>query len=68
MDLIRIGQYIAGKRKALGLTQKQLAEKLGVSDKSVSNVGARGMSAGRVALYGAVCGAGHRHQRIPFGR
>ena len=36
MDLIRIGQYIAGKRKALGLTQKQLAEKLGVSDKSVS--------------------------------
>ena len=30
MDLIRIGQYIAGKRKALGLTQKQLAEKLGV--------------------------------------
>ncbi len=37
MDLIRIGQYIAGKRKALGLTQKQLAEKLGVSDKSVSS-------------------------------
>ena len=36
MDLIKIGQYIAGKRKALGLTQKQLAEKLGVSDKSVS--------------------------------
>ena len=36
MDLIRIGQDIAGKRKALVLTQKQLAEKLGVSDKSVS--------------------------------
>ncbi len=29
-------KYIAGKRKALGMTQKQLAEKLGMSDKSVS--------------------------------
>ena len=36
MDLIRIGQYIAGKRKALGLTQKQLAEKLGESEKTVT--------------------------------
>ena len=35
MDLIKIGKYIAGKRKSLG-TQKQLAEKLGMSDKSVS--------------------------------
>ena len=36
MDLIKIGKYIASKRKALGLTQKQLAEKLNMSDKSVS--------------------------------
>lgn len=36
MDLIKIGTYIAGKRKALGMTQKQLAEQLGMSDKSVS--------------------------------
>ena len=36
MDLVKIGKYIAGKRKDLGMTQKQLAEKLGVSDKSVS--------------------------------
>ncbi|MCI6305302.1 MAG: helix-turn-helix domain-containing protein [Subdoligranulum sp.] len=36
MDLIKIGKYIAGKRKELGMTQKQLAEKLGMSDKSVS--------------------------------
>ena len=28
MDLIKIGKYIAEKRKALGLTQKQLAEQL----------------------------------------
>ena len=33
MDLIKIGKYIAGKRKSLGMTQKQLAEKLGMSDK-----------------------------------
>ena len=25
MDLIKIGKYIAGKRKSLGMTQKQLA-------------------------------------------
>ena len=31
MDLIKIGKYIAEKRKALGLTQKQLAEQLGMS-------------------------------------
>ena len=36
MDLVKIGSYIAEKRKSLGMTQKQLAEKLGKSDKSVS--------------------------------
>ena len=36
MDLIKIGKYIAGKRKLLGMTQKQLEEKIGMSDKSVS--------------------------------
>ena len=36
MDLIKIGKYIASKRKSLWMTQKQLAEKLGMSDKSVS--------------------------------
>ena len=36
MDLDKIGKYIASKRKSLGMTQKQLAEKLGMSDKSVS--------------------------------
>lgn len=36
MDLIKIGSYLAEKRKALGLTQRQVAEKLGMSDKSVS--------------------------------
>lgn len=36
MDLIKTGKYIADNRKSLGLTQKQVAEKLGMSDKSVS--------------------------------
>lgn len=36
MDQSKIGAYIAVKRKAQGLTQAQLAQKLGVSDKSVS--------------------------------
>ena len=33
MDLVKIGQYIAGKRKDAGLTQRQLAEQLNMSDK-----------------------------------
>ena len=36
MDLPKIGRFIAERRKTLGLTQKQVAEKLGMSDKSVS--------------------------------
>ena len=28
MDLEKIGRYIAGKRKSLGLTQRELAKKL----------------------------------------
>lgn len=33
---VMIGQTIATRRKALGLTQKQLAEKLGISNRAVS--------------------------------
>lgn len=36
MDLVKIGKYLAEKRKGLGMTQKQVAEQLGMSDKSVS--------------------------------
>ena len=36
MDQARIGRFIAERRKALGLTQRQLAEQLSVSDKAVS--------------------------------
>jgi hypothetical protein len=31
MDLLKIGKYIAGKRKEQGLTQRQIAEQLGIS-------------------------------------
>ena len=36
MDQIRIGQFIAACRKEQGLTQLQLAEKLGITDRAVS--------------------------------
>lgn len=36
MNQISIGSYIAEKRRALNLTQEQLAEKLGVSNKTIS--------------------------------
>ena len=54
MDLIKIGTYIAGKRKTLGMTQKQLAEQLGMSDKSVSKW-ERGICLPDVALYAELC-------------
>ena len=36
MDQIKIGRFIAETRKSKNLTQKQLAEKLSISDKTVS--------------------------------
>ena len=36
MDQIKIGKFIAASRKTAGLTQTQLAEKLGITDKAVS--------------------------------
>ena len=54
MDLIKIGKYIAGKRKAIGLTQKQLAEKLNMSDKSVSKW-ERGVCMPDVSVYLEIC-------------
>ena len=54
MELIKIGKYIAGKRKSLGMTQKQLAEKLGMSDKSVSKW-ERGVCLPDVSVYKELC-------------
>lgn len=36
MDTVRIGKYIAARRKSLGLTQQELAGRLGVTNKAVS--------------------------------
>ena len=36
MDQIKIGKFIADRRKQIGLTQMQLAEKLNITDRAVS--------------------------------
>ena len=36
MDQVKIGRFIAEKRKAAGLTQSQLAERLNITDRAVS--------------------------------
>lgn len=36
MNQIQIGRFIAASRKAQSLAQRQLADKLGISDKTVS--------------------------------
>ena len=56
MDQIKIGKYIAEKRKVLGLTQRQLAEQLGMSDKSVSKW-ERGVCLPDVSVYAPLCSA-----------
>lgn len=50
MDLIKIGAYIAEKRRALGITQVELARQLGMSDKSVSKW-ERGICLPDVSIY-----------------
>ena len=54
MDQHKIGNYIADKRKSLDMTQAQLAEKLGVSNKSVSKW-ERGVNLPDVSLYENLC-------------
>ena len=54
MDLKKIGAYIAGKRKERGMTQRELAEKLGMSDKSVSKW-ERGICLPDVSVYTELC-------------
>ncbi len=54
MNLTKIGAYIAGKRKALGMTQAELAKKLGMSDKSVSKW-ERGVCLPDVSVYVQLC-------------
>ena len=37
MDQIKIGKFISERRRAQGLTQAELAERLGITDRAVSN-------------------------------
>ncbi len=55
MDQIKTGQFIAGERKAKGFTQRQLAERLGISDKTVSKW-ERGNGFPEVSLLLPLCG------------
>ena len=54
MDQKKIGLFIATCRKKKGLTQKQLAEKLSVTDKSVSKW-ERGIHLPDASLYIPLC-------------
>ena len=54
MDTVKIGKYIAQKRKNLGLTQREIAEQLGMSDKSVSKW-ERGVCLPDVSVYMELC-------------
>lgn len=49
MDQIKIGKFIAEKRKELNITQRQLAGALSISDKTVSKW-ARGKGLPEVSL------------------
>lgn len=54
MDQQKIGQFIQARRKALGLTQQQLADKIGVTNKAVSKW-ELGRSVPDVGLFEALC-------------
>ncbi len=54
MDTIKIGRFIAELRKEKNLTQKELAENLGVSDKTISKW-ERGINLPDPALYFPLC-------------
>lgn len=54
MDTVKIGKYIAQKRKNLGLTQRDIAEQLGMSGKSVSKW-ERGVCLPDVSVYMELC-------------
>lgn len=56
MDQVKIGKYIAEKRKAHGMTQVELAERLGMSNKSVSKW-ERGVCLPDVSVYEDLCRA-----------
>lgn len=55
MDQIKIGRFIAEMRRQKGLTQRGLADMLGISDKTVSKW-ERGSGMPELSLMRPVCG------------
>ena len=55
MNLAKIGNFIAQRRKAAGLTQMQLAERLNITDRAVSKW-ERGLSLPDASIMLALCG------------
>ena len=58
MDTVKIGRFIAQQRKAAGLTQAQLAERLNITDRAVSKW-ETGRSLPDTALMPELCGLLH---------
>ena len=56
MDQVRIGKFIAESRRSKGLTQRQLADALAISDKTVSKW-ETGRGLPEVSLMLPLCGA-----------
>ena len=56
MDQVRIGRFIAERRRARALTQRELAEQLAISDKTVSKW-ERGKGLPEVSLMQPLCAA-----------
>ena len=54
MDQKKIGSFIAARRKDNGLTQSQLAEKLGITDKAISKW-ETGKSMPDLSLFNPLC-------------
>ena len=54
MNQVKIGKFIAERRKKVNLTQMQLAEKLGITDKAISKW-ERGISMPDTSIMLALC-------------
>ena len=55
MDQVKIGRFIAERRKKVNLTQAQLSEKLNITDKAISKW-ERGKAMPDVSLMLELCG------------
>ena len=67
VEPIKVGRFIAQNRKNLNLTQKELAEKLGVTDRAVSKW-ENGRSIPDVGIIESLCRIEYKYWRILCGR